>query len=300
VLLSRLLEYIEGKGMPCSVANLADTEITRLSAPADSDDGSLLFFIRGLPDELDFSYGACLIESSRQWDKSGARNVVRVEDPRRAAILAANLLKPYFSQREGAISATAAVHPQAKLGRNVIVMDGAVLGRCSIGDYSVIHPNVVVYEGVEIGAFCEIDANATLGAEGMGAPRHDGERVLKFPHFSRLIIKDNVLIGPNVTISRGVLTPTIIGTGCMINAQAHIAHNVHIGRRTALSMGAIVCGSARIGEGCWLAPHSTVRNQVEIADGITVGMGAVVTKSFLQPGVTLAGVPARIMKKGTE
>ncbi len=285
--------------MPCSVADLADTEITRLSAPADSDDGSLLFFMRGLPDELDFGYGACLIESSRQWDKSGARNVVRVIDPRRAAILAANLLKPYFSQREGSISATAVVHPEAKLGRNVIVMDGAVLGRCSIGDYTIIHPNVVVYDGVEIGALCEIDASATLGAEGMGALRHDGERVLKFPHFSRLIIKDNVLIGPNVTIARGVLTPTIIETGCMINAQAHVAHNARIGRRTALSMGAIVCGSARIGQGCWLAPHSTVRNQVEIADGITVGMGAVVTKSCLRLGVTLAGVPARIMKKRT-
>ena len=175
-------------------------------------------------------------------------------------------------------------------------MDNAVLGKCTVGDYTIIHPNVVIYDGVEIGAFCEIDANTTLGAEGMGENRYDGGKILKFPHFSKLIIKDDVLIGPNVTISKGVLVPTIIESGCMINALVHIAHNVHIGERTGISMGAIVCGSAKIGKGCWLAPNSTIRNQVTIADNIRVGMGAVVARSFHEPGVTLVGIPAHILR----
>ena len=42
-----------------------------------------------------------------------------------------------------------------------------------------------------------------------------------------------------------------------------------------------------LGAGC------IVIGGVELADGITVGAGAVVTKSFLEPGITIAGVPAK-------
>jgi len=296
MLLSEILDYIKKKGISYSINEFVDTEITHLAVPADSDSHSILFFRSELPSDLDFSYGACLVSNSEVSDKAKLANVIQVADPKVTIVLIANLFKPYFSQNKSSISPRATVHPQANIGRNVIIMDNAVLGNCSIGDYTVIHPNVVIYDGVEIGAYCEIDANTTLGAEGMGERMFDGGRILKFPHFSRLVIKDNVLIGPNVTISRGVLTPTIIESCCKINALAHIAHNVYIGERTALSMGAMVCGSARIGRDCWLAPNSTIRNKVAIADSITVGMGAVVAKSFHEPGVTLAGIPARILK----
>ena len=295
MLLSQILDYIKQKGIPYSIKTFTDTDITGISVPAESDSESLLFFIRDLPDDFNFSYGACLIKSSETSDKASLTNVIQVEDPRLVTILVANLFKPYFSQKKASISTRAAIHPEAKIGNNVIVMDNAVLGKCTVGDYTVIHPNVVIYDRVEIGALCEIDANTTLGAEGMGQNRYDEGRILRFPHFSRLIIKDNVLIGPNVTIVKGVLTPTIIESGCMINGLSYIAHNVHIGERTAISIGVMISGSAKIGKGCWLAPNSTVRNQVTIADNITVGMGAVVTKSFHRPVVTLVGIPARIL-----
>ncbi|MCR5576399.1 MAG: hypothetical protein K6F56_05265 [Oscillospiraceae bacterium] len=75
-------------------------------------------------------------------------------------------------------------------------------------------------------------------------------------------------------------------------------------------------GNATVGEYCFLAPMISLAGDakdeaptlgdhvqvgigsllvggITIADGITVGAGAVVTKSFLEPGITLAGVPAR-------
>ena len=40
---------------------------------------------------------------------------------------------------------------------------------------------------------------------------------------------------------------------------------------------------------------------VEIADNIVIGANAVVNKSFLEPGITIAGVPARkISDKSSE
>ncbi len=78
----------------------------------------------------------------------------------------------------------------------------------------------------------------------------------------------------------------------------------------------LINGNATVGEYCYLAPmislaggdHDyapTLGDHVEvgigslliggirIADGITVGAGAVVTKDFLEPGITIAGVPAK-------
>lgn len=83
----------------------------------------------------------------------------------------------------------------------------------------------------------------------------------------------------------------------------------------------IISGDARIGENCTFHGQACVGSvgnsekapvigncvdigvgakiigDITIADGVRVGAGAVVTKSCLEPGATLVGVPARIVKK---
>ena len=83
----------------------------------------------------------------------------------------------------------------------------------------------------------------------------------------------------------------------------------------------IISGEAKIGEDCTLHGQACIGNDgisekapvignhvdigvgakiignVTIADGVRIGAGAVVTKSCLEPGATLVGVPARIVKK---
>lgn len=48
-----------------------------------------------------------------------------------------------------------------------------------------------------------------------------------------------------------------------------------------------------VGDHVTLGIGCTLIGDITIADGITVGAGAVVTKSFLEPGITIAGVPAK-------
>lgn len=52
-----------------------------------------------------------------------------------------------------------------------------------------------------------------------------------------------------------------------------------------------------IGDNVTLGIDCIVFGDVTLADGITVGAGAVVTKSFLEPGISIAGVPARKIEK---
>ncbi len=48
-----------------------------------------------------------------------------------------------------------------------------------------------------------------------------------------------------------------------------------------------------LGDRVTLGIGSTLVGGITLADGITVGAGSVVTRSFLEPGITIAGVPAR-------
>ncbi len=52
-----------------------------------------------------------------------------------------------------------------------------------------------------------------------------------------------------------------------------------------------------IGKGCWIAWGVTMIGGSSVADNSIVCTGAVVTKKFTEPGVVLAGIPARVVKK---
>ena len=68
-----------------------------------------------------------------------------------------------------------------------------------------------------------------------------------------------------------------------------IAHNVHIGRNTAMAGCAAVAGSTRIGANCTIVCGAT------IGEYAFVGAGAVVTRN-VPPGVVVVGSPARILR----
>ncbi len=60
-------------------------------------------------------------------------------------------------------------------------------------------------------------------------------------------------------------------------------------------------GCFRIGNNVYIGPGARIFGDIEIADGIAIGANAVVNRSFLEPGITIAGVPARkISDKGSK
>ncbi len=72
-----------------------------------------------------------------------------------------------------------------------------------------------------------------------------------------------------------------VGTGCHLYNCVNIAQN------------------CKIGNNVYIAPGVKILPDAEIADNIRIGANAVVTKSFLEPGITIAGVPAvKISDKG--
>lgn len=98
------------------------------------------------------------------------------------------------------------------------------------------------------------------------------------------------------------LEPNVAGAGLhiphgkvVINANAHIGEHCKI--LSDVTIGVLgshhILGAPKIGDRVFIGTGARIIGDIEIADDIVIGANAVVTKSFLEPGITIAGIPAR-------
>lgn len=135
--------------------------------------------------------------------------------------------------QEGArdVHPTAIVHPRAELGAGVRVGPYAVIGEdVQIGDATEIGPHAVLEGRLEIGPRCRVYAGAIVGF-----PPQDLKYEPGTPSGVR-IGADNV-IREYATIHRSSLEDgwTVIGDGCFLMAQSHVAHDCRIGNHVVLT-----------------------------------------------------------------
>lgn len=105
------------------------------------------------------------------------------------------------------------------------------------------------------------------------------------------------------SVKLGIMVPpNVFGPGLSIAHRGTLGANgsAKIGRNCRIHEGVIIGASngpeaAVIGDNVFLGTGAKVIGAVTLADNIVVGAGAVVVKSCLEPGVTLAGNPARII-----
>ena len=84
------------------------------------------------------------------------------------------------------------------------------------------------------------------------------------------------------------LYPILMNGNVTVGEYCRIMPGVKIvGDDTPEDRAPVLGDHVTLGAGC------IVVGGIELADGITVGAGAVVTKSFPEPGITIAGVPAK-------
>lgn len=204
---------------------------------------------------------------------------------------------------EGAI-----VFPNVRLGNNVVVFPGAVIGRpplssgattrqleipellpVEIGDNCVIGSNAVIYMGVKIGHHSMICDTACIreGCEigdysliAMGVTVNYDTKI-----GNKVKIMDNTHITGNMVIEDDVFIGMLVTT----------ANDNSMGRKPAsgrdwTERGPIVRRFATIGQGACILP------EVEIGENAIVGANAVVTKS-VPPKMLVMGVPAKAIRE---
>ncbi len=222
------------------------------------------------------------------------KNFLVSEDPYLSYAMASKLFRPfYIDLYSSGIHSTAIVSSDAKIGNNVSIGANVYIGpNCVIGDNSCIQPNVSLVCNVKLGSNCNIFPGTVLGSDGFGyAPTKNG--YVKIEQLGSLVIGDNVEIGAGCTIDRGALDDTIIHDGVKLDNQIHIAHNVDLGKNSAIAACCAIAGSTVIGENFRMGGLSGVLGHLSIADNVSVGAHTLITKNISEGGEYIGIMPAQ-------
>jgi UDP-N-acetylglucosamine acyltransferase len=148
-----------------------------------------------------------------------------------------------------------AIHPTA------IVSPGAQVDpSCEIGPYAVIGPNVKMGPRNTVGAHATVEGDTTLGADNRIFPHAAVGGIpqdLKYAgQPTRLVIGDKNRFREFCTVHIGTVEGggvTRIGSGCLLMANSHVAHDV------------------QLGDGCILANSVALGGHVVIEDHVIFG-----------------------------
>lgn len=275
---------------------------------AQETDLSFLLESRFFHDAVN-SKAAALIVHEKQTEIA---NQLIVKNPRKALAQAIALFFPQeapvpLKSQHAVIAESAKIDPTAVIKAGVVIEDNVTIGAgtiiasntviesgVSIGEKCNISPNVSILKNVEIGNRVVILSGAVIGGEGFGLYTDAGAHY-KIPHVSTVIVEDDVEIGANCCIDRGLLIPTTLQKGCKIDNLVQVGHNVNIGQHSIIVSQVGIVGSAKLGK------YVTVGGQVGIAsvnieDNVIVASKAGVTKN-ISAGQVVSGFPAQSHKK---
>lgn len=171
------------------------------------------------------------------------------------------------------ISNLAYIHPDAKLGKDVVVEPFSyIAGDVVIGDGCRIGPSAVILDGARLGKNCSVSTSAVVA----GLPQD-----LKFKgEYTTCEIGDNNQIRECVTISRGTVArgKTVIGSNNLIMAYAHIAHDCVIGSNCVIVNSVLLGGEVEVGDWAIIGGNSAVHQFSRIGDHAMIAGGSLIAK----------------------
>jgi len=158
----------------------------------------------------------------------------------------------------------------SEVGKDTFIHPTAVIGNdVKIGDNCLINPNVVIGDRTIIGNNVIIQSGAVIGGDAFYYRKLENG-FEKLQSVGNVILEDNVEIGVNSTIDRGVTDITLIKKNTKIDNQVQIGHDTVIGESCLIASQVGIAGCCNIGN------NVTLWGQVGIASGISIEDGTVV------------------------
>ena len=210
----------------------------------------------------------------------------------------------------------AGIHPMASIAPTARIGEGASIGafavvgeNVTIGRNAVLHPHVVLYEGVSIGddfyahahaivrEFCQIGNRVTLGngvvvgADGFGFAHKTNGMHYKIVQSGITVIEDDVEIQSLTNIDRATVGESRVRRGAKIDSLVQIGHACVVGEDDLICAQVGLAGSTVLGKNVLLTGQVGVAGHLTIHDNVTIyaqsGIGGDVAA-----GSVLSGSPA--------
>ncbi len=178
---------------------------------------------------------------------------------------------------------------------------------------AVVHPSVILHHGVSIGPMCVVGPDVELGPDSrliahvvVEGPTRMGARNVVHPFAAlggdpqhrdyagertRLEMGEDNVIREHVTVHRGTKAAggtTLIGSGCLLMAGAHVAHDARVGDHVTLTNGTLLGGHVEIGSWVVAAGHVAVAPFTRVGDSAFLAGNAMVEKD-VPPFLMAAG-----------
>ncbi|RYG34968.1 MAG: UDP-3-O-(3-hydroxymyristoyl)glucosamine N-acyltransferase, partial [Chitinophagaceae bacterium] len=189
---------------------------------------------------------------------------------------------------------------------DTMISDSAVIGEGSflfpnvfvghnvqIGSNCILYPNVSILDHCIIGDNVIIQAGTVIGGNSFYYNGKKDRKVWykKMPDCGRVIIEDEVEIGANCTIDRGVSHDTVIGRGTKMDNMIHVGHDTIIGKNGLFAAQSAIAGVVNIGDGVTVWGQCGINKTLSIGDNVTLlamsGVGG-----NLEAGKIYWGAPA--------
>jgi UDP-3-O-[3-hydroxymyristoyl] glucosamine N-acyltransferase len=222
------------------------------------EEGDLVFVDHPKYYDKCINSAASFIIINKQATVPEGKALLIVDEPFEAYCKIANHFRPFETSSK-------AISDSAIIGESSFIFPTSFIGNhVHIGKNTVIHPNVSIGDHCIIGDNVVIQSGTVIGSDAFyyNTKKNRPLWYKRMPSCGKVIIENNVEIGANCTIDRGVSSDTIIGEGTKFDNGIHIGHDTVIGKN------------------CLFAAHVLVAGCVIIKDGVTIWGQAVVNKTL--------------------
>jgi UDP-3-O-[3-hydroxymyristoyl] glucosamine N-acyltransferase len=251
-----------------SIGN-SDFEILGLNEIHKVEPGDIVFVDHPKYYDKALNSAATIILINKEVEAPEGKVLLISKDPFRDTLRLIDHFSP-FEKAEKAIT------DSVKIGEGSVIQPNVFIGNnVTIGKNCRIHSGVSIYDNSVIGNNVLIHSNTVLGADAFYYQKREGA-YQQFTSCGRVVIKDNVHIGANCTIDKGVTGDTEIGEGSKLDNLIHVGHDTVIGKNCLFASQVGIAGCVTIED------DVTLWGQVGVASDLTIEEGAVV---YAQSGV---------------
>jgi UDP-N-acetylglucosamine acyltransferase len=183
---------------------------------------------------------------------------------------------------------TAIIDPSARLGEGVTIGPYAVIGPdVEIGRDTWIGPHAVV-EYATVGEACRLHPHCFVGTEPQDL-KFKGEK-------TRVRVGARTTIRECATVHRGTSAAgeTVVGSGCLLMAYTHVAHDAILADGVILANAATLAGHVEVGAGAFVGGLAGIHQFVRIGSGAMIGAGSMVP-SDVAPFCMVQGDRAKVV-----
>lgn len=235
-----------------------------------------------------------IIINSRDIIIPAGKTILIVDDPFESYLKIVQHFRPFLSSNKP-------ISDSATIGEGSVIMPNVYIGhQVTIGKNCIIQPNVSILDYTQIGDNVMIQSGTVIGSDAFyyNTKKNREMWYKKMQSCGGVIIQDNVEIGAGCTIDRGVTSDTFVGAGTKMDNLIHIAHDVVIGKNCLLAAQVAIAGGTTLKDGVILWGQVGISKTLTIGNNVTILAQSGVGKD-IEDGKVYFGSPAEdaVIKK---